>query len=409
MGNTKEIRIIAVYAVAFLLVMGIVKTAYFPDVFAPGHFLNWDAAHYHSIKNGNYTDFRLAFFPLFPMVWKILHLGVYGIVLLNALIYFSAFYFLIKSLDLNRSETVLYLSVPSAVFFFLPYSESVFFACSTLVILGIKKERIRIVLLGLLLCIVARPAFTVLLPALFLMEFLSKETLKSKLLKLLSYCLVSIVGIALVGIVQHHFTGKWFQFFEVQKGWGNYLQIPQFPLRSWGGNMITRLDGVALIFGLLSGGLLVLYIVKAKCMKSLVIPNEVILSLAYLGGITLSVVLFRGGSLFSLNRFVFAAPFIMVAVNFFLQQEFAFSNKQLGLILLLVFLYWISFGSYVHIQALLKFLAVSVYITLFAGIKSENRRIMSYSYLLFIGINLFFQVYFYVHFLMTEGEVGWIG
>lgn len=409
MKEMKEIRIIAVYVVIFLLIMGIVTSIYVPDLFASNHFLNWDATHYYSIKNGDYTDFRLAFFPLFPMLWKILHLGIYGVVLLNSIIYFLAFYFLIKSLDLNRSETVLYLSIPSAIFFFLPYSESIFFACSTLMILGVKKDKTNIVLLGLLLCTMARPAFTVLIPALFLMEFLSKATLKNKIINTLSYCFVSLVGILIVGIVQHHFTGKWFQFFEVQQGWGNYIQLPQFPLRSWGGNMITRLDGVALIFGLLSGAMLLLHLLKVKFLKSIEISKEVILSLAYLGGITLSVVLFRGGSLFSLNRFVFAAPFIIVAVNFFLKQEFFFSKKQLGFIFLLLIFYWTSFGSYVHIQAFLKYGAVSLYLLLFAAMKSENRRIMSYSYLLFIGINLFFQVYLYVHFLMTEGEVGWVG
>ena len=173
--------------------------------------------------------------------------------------------------------------------------------------------------------------------------------------------------------------------------------------------MIARLDGVAFIFGLISGVCLVLYILRVNFLKAKSIPKDVILSLAYLGGITLTVFLFRGGALFSLNRFLFATPFIIMAVNYFLKQNFSFSNRKLILILFILIIYWLSFASYVHIQAFLKYFAVSVYVLLFFMIKSEHSALRKMAIVSFISVNLFFQVYFYGHFLLSEGSSGFVG
>ena len=123
----------------------------------------------------------------------------------------------------------------------------------------------------------------------------------------------ALLGTLLVGLIQYaDHTGRWFEFFGVQKLWGNFLQFPQLPLRFWGGEMIGRLDGTALLFGLSAGLVLLRHLLPGKYAPQTQLPKEVVLSLAYLGGISLTVLLFRGGSLFSLNRFVFAVPFIIV-------------------------------------------------------------------------------------------------
>ena len=137
----KENKVIGIYILGFLVVLFILKFTFFPDLFSEKHFLNWDAAHYFTIKNEGYQGFLVAFFPLFPLVWKLTHLNVFGIVILNALLYFSSVYFLVSKMKLTSLELVLYLSVPSAVFYYLPYSESLFFLSSTLLILGVKNEK----------------------------------------------------------------------------------------------------------------------------------------------------------------------------------------------------------------------------------------------------------------------------
>ncbi len=405
----KGIETIFLFGILFCTVLLLLQQFFYPGLLTRKHFLNWDAEHYFYIESKGYEGFRVAFFPFFPLLWRVLSVGIYGIVFVNAILYLGSFYFLMKSMALKRLETILYLSIPSSIFFFLPYSEALFFASATLLLLAVKSKRNLLVLSALLLCTLARPSFTVLLPALIIMEWLSEATIRKKASQIGLYILASGLGIVLVGVSQYYDTGQWFQFFSVQADWGNHLQVPSFPLRSWGGNMITRLDGVALLFGMGAGITLLLFLVKKEIRHKKKLSPEVLLSLAYLGGITLSVLLFRGGSLFSLNRFVFASPFILVAMNYYLKQSFQFSIKQLGIILFALVLYWLSFGSYVHIQAFLKFFAVSVYVLLFFGMKSNHEFLSKLSIIAFIILNFIFLITFYVHFLSTEGDVGFVG
>jgi hypothetical protein len=306
-------------------------------------------------------------------------------------------------------ELIMYLSIPSAIFYFLPYTESFFFLSSTLLLVGLKNENNKMLYLGLFLCSITRPAFTVIIPALVLMELISDSTSREKIRNILKYFLVTSIGILFVAFLQFKDTGKWFEFFSVQDGWGNHLQMPKLPLTSWGGNMIVRLDGISLLFGLFAGIFLLIYIFKLFNFRRFVVPKEVILSLAYLGGMTLIVLLFRGGSLFSLNRFLMATPFIIVAVNYYLNSLFSVSKKQLIVVFFGIILYWLLFGSYVHIQAFLKYTLVSGYFLLFLILKFENEKVSKIAWFSFIGLNFIFQLFFYSHFLVTKGEIGWVG
>jgi len=219
------------------------------------------------------------------------------------------------------------------------------------------------------------------------------------------YFSVTLLGILLVGIIQYIDTGEWFKFFSIQKGWGNELQFPKLPLTSWGGGFIARLDGVAFFIGTFAGGFLMAFILKLRHFSKINISKEVIFSLAYLGGISLSVLIFRGGSLFSLNRFIFATPFIIVAFNFWLKQNYKFNTKQLLYIFGFIFLFWLLFGSYGHIQTLLIFLSLSFYVFLIFAIKFEKNIVSKIASILLILINITFQIIFYVRFL----NGGWVG
>ena len=237
-----------------------------------------------------------------------------------------------------------------------------------------------------------RPAFTVFIPALIITQLLNRNKEKISL-TIGFYLLVSILGIISVGIIQFYDSGEWFKFFSEQKNWGNHLQIPKLPLTSWAGGFIVRTDGFAFLIGILSGSFLSALILKLKWVKDTVLPKEVIFSLAYLGGITSAVLLFRGGSLFSLNRFVFATPFIIVVLNYWIRQQFNLKIKKLLLIFGLIFIFWFLFGSYVHIQQILKFGLLSVYATLIFALKSDKETIRKHSLILLIIINFSFQIF----------------
>ncbi|HWY36917.1 MAG TPA: hypothetical protein VNY73_00055 [Bacteroidia bacterium] len=405
MKKNVEIKVPLIYAVCFGVLIYLLNLFFYPSILNQESFLHWDAEHYYWIKNNGYEGFRVAFFPLFPMLWKVTSLSVYGVVLFNALLFLFSFYFLARLFSLPPLHILLYLSIPSFFFFYLPYSESVFFASATILLAGLKSKKSSLVFLGLFFSTLSRPAFTVFIPALIIAELLSKEKDKKIVWRILLYILISTAGLLLVAIVQQHYTGQWFRFFEAQKGWGNYLQVPKFPLTSWAGDLIVRLDGASLLIGLTAGITVLLYIFKAGSMKEIKLPTEVIFSLCYLAGISMTVLLFRGGNLFSLNRFVFAVPFIIVAADFYLKQDFTFTNKQVLVVFFVVFIFWLSFGSYVHIQALLKYLLLSLYLILLISCKSGNKIFSKTSIILLILINMIFQLAFYTRFL----NGGWVG
>lgn len=405
MKITKEIKLISLYTVLFISIIFIIKSFFNPELLNTKNFLNSDAEHYYWIKNFGYEGFRVAFFPLFPMIWKVLSLSIIGIVFFNSLLFLCSFYALIRVLKATPIETLLYLTIPSLIFCYLPYTESVFFASSTLLFIGLKKKRLWLVLIGLFLCTLSRPAFVIFIPALIIAEFLTETIDKKMFIRIIWYISIALLGNLIVGMIQYSYTGKWFEFFEVQQGWGNKLQIPKLPLTSWAGGLIVRLDGAAMVIGTVSGIVLLLKMFNVKFLNKIAFPKEIIFSLAYLGGITLSVLLFRGGSLFSLNRFVFAVPFIIIVLNYFYNLKFQLDKKALIIGFSLIFIFFFLFGSYGHIQTLLRFLFLSFYLFLILALKSENILFSKFSIITLIGLNVFFQLYFYIRFLNN----GWVG
>ena len=394
-----ELFTIGFYIFFLSAILVTMQQIWFPDLLKSEHFLNWDAEHYEFIMQNGFESYRVAFFPLFPLIWKFLALGTYGAVLLNSIVFLMTFCLIVRKLKIKNSlEIVLYLTIPSFIFFYLPYSESIFFLCSTAILFGIKDKKYYLIYIGLFFAILARPAFTIFIPALIITEFFSEFRTKTWL-RISIYIGISLVGVLLVTFIQFLDTGEWFKFFEAQKHWGNFLQIPSLPLTSWAGGFIVRLDGFAFLIGIISGGFLLGLIFKLKQFRNSVIPSEVIFSLAYLGGITLIVLLFRGGSLFSLNRFIFATPFIIVAFNFWLKSDFCITKKQLFSIFGLIFVFWLLFGSYVHIQLMLKYLLVTFYAILIFAMKSEIQFIRKWSLIALIFLGFTFQIMLFVRFL----------
>lgn len=405
MKKYPELQTIAAYVILFALTILILRQFWFNDLLDRANFLHWDAQHYHSIKDNGYEGFRVAFFPLFPLAWRLLHVGVYGISVINALVFLASFYFLIRELKIRKMEEIaVYLSIPGFFFFFLPYSEALFFAASTIIIIGLIRKREILVYTGLFLAVLARPAAAILFPALIIAELVNKDRDKV-LFRICMYALAALGGAAIVSVIHYLDTGEWFRFFSAQRDWENELQVPQLPLTSWAGELIVRLDGFAFLIGVIAGGLLLSIMMKLNWVRNYKIDRETVFSLAYLGGITLSVLLFRGGSLFSLNRFVFAAPFIIVVFHNWINQDIQLKFKTLLLIFALVSVFWLLFGAYVHIQQIIKFTLLSMYALLLFAVRSENQRARRLSAIFLILLNFSFQVWFYARFL----NGGWVG
>lgn len=369
------------------------------ELIAQGGLLNWDAEHYQSITTNGYDKLRTAFFPLFPLLWKYSGLGAVGISVINGLIYIGGLSALAHSFKLNLARTLLIAAVPTSVFYFFPYTESLFFAGSVMVILGYRNDLLPLLLFGFIWCSFARPSAAVFLPAIILTEYLTRKSNRDALQRITFSIAAVGLGLFLAVLIHFSHTGTWFSFMDAQSEWDNQLRIPTLPLRSWAGWRVTVLDGTALFVSLVSGFTLFKWFIRQKANLRIEAPRALVFSMWYLFGIGLLVLLFRGGELFSLNRFVFATAFFAVAAIAFMERKHHLKSSYYVLVL---FLYWLLFASYVHIQTLLKYLAA----TLFNGLAiwsfvDKEKLAKPATIAFFLGL-VILQVYFFYRHLSGE-------
>ena len=394
----KTDKLLIIYIALLLIVIAIGVQIF---SFSEKSLMQYDALHYLTIRNEGYHGIEVAFFPLFPMIWKILLLSPFGISIVNAGVYFVSVYFLFRHFKFTGKEKMLALLAPGLVFFLVPYTEAFFFGAALMLLIGLNKRDIRLMSTGLFLCVICRPSCTVLFPALLLMELFSKNP-SGKWKRVLIYFTVTLTGSFFVAWIQFTDTGKWFEYFSVQSVWGNYLGIPTLPLRSWGYEAVIMLDGAALLTGVISGVVLLVSIVKRKVTE---LPDVLKLSLAYLGGMSLIVLLFRGGSLFSLNRFIFCSPFFFIVVGAFFRSEITVRTKTMLIVFFFLLCYWLLFGSYVHIQTFLRYGIFSLTLLPVLLIKHTRLSVRNWAFYI-LSAGLFFVQLFFVFKYLTGNWVG---
>lgn len=100
--------------------------------------LQWDADIYRLMSQHLYDPEYVwpgyvAFFPLFPMVWRLTGLSPIGICLLNFVLFVAGRLVLIaatnKAADNYQQRFAVLLCMPFLVIFLIPYSEALFFLC----------------------------------------------------------------------------------------------------------------------------------------------------------------------------------------------------------------------------------------------------------------------------------------
>lgn len=390
---------IGYYAGAFILLFVMLYVKGKTSLISNDAFLNWDAELYHIIKNNGYDEERTAFFPLFPFFWKLLQLTPIGIGIVNFGIFTIAVSALLNELKLPTLKSLLLLSVPGLFFMFLPYAEALFFAAATIILIGLRKENILLCSLGLFLCSMCRPTTFIFIPAVafvYYLDYLVKKDkiiLKSTLLKIFSYSTLLVLGLLISFTIQKIYTGKWFTFFESQEqNWGNKLAIPTLPLRSWGGDNITRFDASAFFIGICCAVSMLLILFSAKFRNKLNFTKPMLFSIAYLAGATGIVLLYRSGSLFSLNRFIYATPFLLFALGYFI-THFSLSTKQLIYLFFGSIVFWLIFNSYTHIHNFLCFSIVSVVFVLLCLVNNNNKWLGKLAAISLIAINTVIAYY----------------
>lgn len=299
------------------------------------NFVQWDAVHYFKIKNHGYIvadeergDFIFAFFPLFPLIWKLTNLPPIGILFLNYMFFSISIIILLRLFSKPENyltNTLLSLSLPSIMVFFIPYTEATYLLLISIGIYGFMKNKYWVYFLGLFLAALTRPSFTFLLLSILGAEFfflLKHRNIKSGILNMIYRTIPLILGTVTVSLIQYsQGSGSFFKFMEVQKYWDNVLTVPH-NLRDW------SFEGFGINIGVIIFIFIPLMIIlfqlfyhqlsDSKKNKKLdyFSPKDylLILSFLYLIGNSLFILLFRGGSLHCLFRFTICSPFFYILI-----------------------------------------------------------------------------------------------
>lgn len=404
-------KVLIIHLALFLFCSGLIYFTTFGNlIIEVSQFVHWDANWYISIKEGGYIfvenkQNNTGFFPLFPLLWKVTHLSIAGICILNLLLFILSFYLLVFFFEPKKKTQYLFLAAPSFLFFITPFSESLFFLFSTLILIGLKKDNWLLTAAAFMLAVFTRSAGTIFIPALIgSAYFLSNaSTIKKTVTEYTLYIITCISATLLVIYFQFVQTGVWMAATKTHKYWGHYFRLPHLPLNSWGNSEINRLDGTGMLVGITSLVILLLFFISK--IKNTYTENRkyYLFSLLYLGGICMSMLLFQGGDLHSLNRYIFATPFYFIFLLEFEKRNFTIRNVLLAFLLLIV--YWLFFGSYLHIVTFLDYTLLAALLAVFLLTNNPNEKIAKWSFVVVYVGSTVWQAYFFVRFLNGV----WIG
>ncbi|RZL12224.1 MAG: hypothetical protein EOO62_11520 [Hymenobacter sp.] len=299
----------------------------------PTGLIRWDAVWYNTIRDHGYVFDathinNTAFFPLFPLFWRLTHLGAIGISIVNLLIGAGSLYLLWRGLRLRLEVVVLFAAFPSTLFLYLPYTEALFFFFSSLVVLGVARRREQPLglLAGLLGGAITRVAAFFYLPALVVLEgvewLATPGTFSERFRRLFGYGLVTGAGLASVVAYVWYQTGVWFAFNKSQLLWDHHFRLlPHLPFISTTENDGSLwLDGLAVLVGVVAIAW-VLWVLVGVVRGTQPVPDRLLLfSAAYLAANVVQTVfnapVEQGhSSLMSLSRYVFCTPFFLVVLD----------------------------------------------------------------------------------------------
>ncbi len=307
--------------------------------------IRWDAVHFLFIRDNHYDqnkvgDYIFAFFPLFPFVWELSGLSTVGICLFNFLLFVASLILLFEALGISLKTKEIFLkyivliSLPGTVVFFLPYAESVFFFTISVAFYGAMKNRYLFYFAGMMLCSMARPAAVIIGMAIIskdIFMFITTKEYYSLPKKIFMNVLPVIVGTVLIGAVQYYYNpAHFFNFIHVHKYWEHTLQLPR-NLRDWSQEGFSM--NVALVFILIP--MLIFFLAKNIFVKRETqnIQDDLFnFSVFYIVGSAFFILLFQGGNLHGLFRYVVCTPFFFVfCILSFERFNKLISNEKLAL------------------------------------------------------------------------------
>lgn len=408
---------------AFFLALGYCLSLYFIQFFlvkagigteVPNAvtLMRWDAGVYESIMREGYTypDERCnntGQYLLFPMVWRLLHVGVVGISIANMVLFSASFAIVCGMYPVSTKEKFLWLTTPSLYFMGVPYSESLFCLLTVLLFYAIKNNIKWLIWLSLVLLSLTRATAIFLIPSLLIMELISNDRklfLRATGNYLVNYALPIIGGLAIFVLIQYYQVGIWFAYFKQQiKYLGHEWAFPKLPFQDYyGGPRVIWLCGLAALVCVVS------LVVLAKHVYRWIVRNQkfddkiLTLTLSYFPLVLFSIVFCNptwGGNttnIFGLHRYTLCTPFIFVFLYHVIGESVTFKTKHFVYIFLVSNVIWLTMGSYIHIQ---YFLYWNFPTFIAFGYMLHNEQKHEWVLYALIGINVLLQVSLHQQFL----------
>lgn len=383
--------------------------------------LRWDANWYNIIRNsGYYFDPEhtspAAFFPMFPFIWYVSGLDAIGVSVMNALLFFTAFYFICRHLQTDFKQSLLYISVPASFFFMIPYSEAIFFVAVSLFLIGLDTGRNALVVIGLIIALFTRSISMIFAGAIVFtyIEIFFSNSPWEKARRIVLYLLLITVVTFIVFYALYLYTNEPVAFFRAQKMWHRELRFPTLPFTTISGIRMLWMDGLALLVCLLAtvSCIQVLYvrIIEKR------IPDAgyaALFSMASLSIIGIVSTFYsgvwhngEGTSLISINRFVFASPFFIFFLHYMFTSLFF---RQYGFVVIPVTTVsvWLMLGAYhplkghpAYFNTIVYFINLSACVSLYTLLQKFN-----FLYYLVIIIQIFVGLYLFHQYLGFH----WVG
>ncbi len=378
-------------------------------------FHQWDTGWYDNIRVNGYAfseseQSNSGFFPLFPYLWKWTGFSVFGISLFNTSITIIALILLFREFNFKKSEILLGISIPSMFFLVVPYTESLFFLFTTLCLIGVKRNNLYLLFIGLFLASLTRSTGVFFLPAIGYMVFLSTKPSDifsaTTVSGIVIYLLPIIAGLSIVVIWQWAETGVWFAYFKAQGAfWLREVTLPTFPLSTWNHPDILWVDALAFTIGLFTFCLVVWRLFQwLKSQESSPEERPLHFVEGYLCVVFISILLINPKNVDSglteisgANRYIFASSFFYLFLQNLLRGNYPLSKY----VYLLIPVIWLLFDSY-SMDQLVVFGLLTIYAASFLLI--AQKRIATLIWLMYL-INMSLQ--FYLFDLFIRGE--WVG
>ena len=329
--------------------------------------MQWDAYWYKSIVDNGYSfiagqQSNVAFFPFFPVLWKLTSLSPLWISFVNLIFMLSGMLILQRTFNLNRKDFLLVLSIPSLFFCYIPYSEAIFFFAGSLIIYGLKKEN-WVAIVGIFIACLTRSSTLMFIPIILfskLYNYQANKNNKKRIVETLLLTLTAIFSTLFALYVQYLESGVFFTIFQTQESWNRVMGMPVLYFTTWDEARLIWLDGLAFFIGVISFILCVVLVFKKYLNRQKTISSHFLFSLSYLALVAIVALLYSGqdalggSTLYSLNRFIFATPFFSVFLIMLLKRN-RLNNKAILFFVIISIITWSLFNMHGYLHNLEKF------------------------------------------------------